>query len=148
MVSIPENADYAEWWYIVGLFSTREKAEQFVDTHPIRRMEQHNGLMKPRTKYDRIKEIEVDRAPLVERWNRKDYFGKDTYLTKEEKAEHRRWEAKLAKRTPYDEMMTRLRAHISVSSSQAKEDAKWLRVFKANIKELVEKENEPKKAGS
>ncbi len=25
MVSIPMNAEYAEWWYIVGLFSTREK---------------------------------------------------------------------------------------------------------------------------
>lgn len=37
MVSMPENADYAEWWYMVGLFSTRKKAQQFIKEHPIKK---------------------------------------------------------------------------------------------------------------
>lgn len=82
MVSIPENGDYAEWWYIVGLFSTRKGAEEFIKIHPIRKYEQDNGSMKPRTRYDEILAIEIDKAPLLEKWNIEEYFGKDKHLTK------------------------------------------------------------------
>jgi len=140
IVSIPENADYAEWWYIVGLFSTREKAKRFIETHPIKKYEQHNGSMKPRTKYDKIKVLVVDKAPVLEKLNHDDYFGKDTYLSKEEKAKNRRsdreWEKK---HTPYNELMTRLNAHIWLNSHHAKDDVKWFRDLKKDIKDLFDK---------
>ncbi len=147
MVSIPENADYAEWWYITGLFSTRKAAERFIREHPIRRYEQRNGSMKPRTKYDDIQEIEIDRAPLLEKWNRRDYLGKDKYLTKKEKREHQRWDERQARRTPLDELMERLDAHISVNTTNASEDIEVLRSFREQIKELFDNGRKRKKAG-
>lgn len=137
MVSIPSHADYSEWWYIVGLFSTKEKAKQFINKHPIMRYEQRNGSMKPVTKYDRLKAIEIDKAPLLGRREAQDYFGKDVYRSKEEKAQDRRRDAKIAKITRYDEMMERLNAHIWIESRRTKEDLKWLRWLRAELKEQI-----------
>ncbi len=46
------------------------------------------------------------------------------------------WRAKWAKKTPLDEIMKRLNAHISVNASNAKTDGEVLRSLKKQIKEL------------
>ncbi len=91
MVSIPENADYAEWWHIIGLFSTREKANRFIETHPIRKYEQNDGTMKPKTKYYKIQVIEIDNAPLLEKGDIRNYFGKDRHITRKEKLRYKKF---------------------------------------------------------
>jgi hypothetical protein len=106
MVSFPENADYAEWWYMVGLFATRKTAIKFIKAHPIKRYEQRDGYMKPRTKYHKIEVVEIDKAPLLEEWNRREYFGRDKYITKREKLVYKRF---LKKRRRKDALRKELR---------------------------------------
>lgn len=83
MVSFPENADYAEWWYIVGLFSTKEKAETFIKKHKIR-LSRFRMMRRPRpaTKYFPIVAIELDNAPIVhdaKETHDKSFYGLSDY---------------------------------------------------------------------
>ena len=64
---------------------------------------------------------------------------------KREEIERAEWKAKKAKKTPLDEIMERLDAHISVNSSNAKDDIGALRSLKRQIKELVDKSLEHEK---
>ena len=50
--------------------------------------------------------------------------------------EKAKWRAKRAKKTPLDEIMERLNAHISINASNAKTDGEVLRSLKKQIKEL------------
>jgi hypothetical protein len=62
-------------------------------------------------------------------------------LQEREEKEKAIWRAREAKKTPLDELMERLDAHISVNTTNAKNDVEVLRSLKKQIKELVDKKH-------
>ncbi len=95
--------------------------------------------MKPSTKYDPIKVIEIDKAPLLEEWEYKEYFGKDTYLSKEEKAKIKRQNAKWTRETTYDKLIEQINAHIWITRNDIRNEINWWRGIKDDIKEIAGK---------
>ncbi len=66
-------------------------------------------------------------------------------LLEHEEKETARWRAEKAKKTPLDELMERLDAHIFINTTNAKDDVKTLRSLKKQIKELVDEKHKMKK---
>ncbi|MCL4364915.1 MAG: hypothetical protein M1569_01480 [Candidatus Marsarchaeota archaeon] len=67
-------------------------------------------------------------------------------LQEREEKERAIWRAREAKKTPLDELMERLDAHISVNTTNAKQDVEVLRSLKKQIKELVDEKHKDGKA--
>lgn len=106
MVGIADNYVYSEWYWIVGIFTTREKAEKFIKEHPII-MDKYRRARRERipvSYYFKIAEIKLDIGPLQKivpsldelrkqergdddgyyclstSWGVKEYFGKNHKL--------------------------------------------------------------------
>ncbi len=115
---------------IMYFFSTRKAAKTFMDRYDPR----------PNRGWNRIHSYTLDPKRLKKfdlMWFSNTPEGKD--LLETEKKNHAEWRAEAARKTPLDNLMERLDAHISVNSHNAKMDIKVLREYKKLIKELVEK---------
>ena len=66
-------------------------------------------------------------------------------IQKQREEDKARWKADREKKTPLDELMERLDAHISINTTNAKQDVEALRSLKKQIKELVDEKHKMKK---